>query len=357
MAYDPIVSAAFAAAGLNAQGDRSTSYGSSYGNGAGSTGGGSVSLTPAVSNINTSGLSGYALAYANALKAGNTDTQANSIATYTTGNAGNGGVGTNFTAFDVGGGRNGNGTTNYNIDGLGSYSAAGNIRKPSLTPEIVQPSLVSMAQMQPLQAPAYTPYQYQEYQQKNPGYSVTANPNETSFVPTARALERWNALQQNNAENAYKDYTTQYNNYAQAINQQQNAVAAALEQAKFDQQTTYQNALIANAQDEEKRQAEQAAAQLALDQKKYDLSASKTGSSGNTKGALTEWQKYQIEQDQKPKTSVATTGFLARVLKFKNASYAKEFIRANAITAGNDGVDLSYIEDQAKKHYGDKWNE
>lgn len=220
---------------------------SSYSGGGGSGGGSSPSLIPSTptpsvtpTNINTSGLTGYALAYANARNQGLNDVASHAAATLATGNAGNGGTGTNFTTFDSGTGGNGNGTTSYNLDMLGNYSPT----KTSLIPAIIEQPKTPLIPEVP-KIPEYIPYQPKEFQATTPNYSISADPSKTSFIPTARAKDRWLQQEQMNADNAYKQYTSQFGAYQQTYKQQQDAITNALAQKELETKTIAEQAAAA----------------------------------------------------------------------------------------------------------------
>lgn len=73
--------------------------------------------------------------------------------------------------------------------------------------------------------PTYEPYQYQEFQYNPPDYSITSDPNDTTFIPTAKAKDRWLKQEQANAEQAYKAYLGDVGNYDRAYNAAQNQFA------------------------------------------------------------------------------------------------------------------------------------
>ena len=95
------------------------------------------------------------------------------------------------------------------------------------------------------QIPQYTPYQPQEFQYTPPNYSISADPSKTSFIPTARAKDRWLQQEQMNADNAYKQYTSQFGAYQQTYKQQQDAITNALAQKELETKTIAEQAAAA----------------------------------------------------------------------------------------------------------------
>lgn len=118
------------------------------------------------------------------------------------------------------------------------------------------------------QAPVYTPYQQQAFSYTAPSYSITANPADTSFIPTAKAKDRWQQQEQANADEAYKGYSSQYNAYQQGYKATQDAIANALSLLPFSEMTAAQKATI------EQQQA-QDALQYEIDKAKAEIEAGK----------------------------------------------------------------------------------
>jgi len=102
--------------------------------------------------------------------------------------------------------------------------------KLSLTP---QPWIVPE-----LEIPQPVQYQVQPFKYTPPNYSITSDPSKTSFIPTARAKDRWLQQEQVNADNAYKGYTADFTNYQQAYKELQDKIArttlTAAQQAEID---------------------------------------------------------------------------------------------------------------------------
>lgn len=116
-------------------------------------------------------------------------------------------------------------------------------KKPNLIPQI----------------PQYTPYQPQEFQYTPPNYSISADPSKTSFIPTARAKDRWLQQEQMNAENAYKQYTSQFGAYQQGYNEQQDALSNAMAKLPYEKLTVAQQAELAMAESKSKATATETA--------------------------------------------------------------------------------------------------
>jgi len=93
--------------------------------------------------------------------------------------------------------------------------------------------------------PVYQPYQQQEFQYTPPNYSISTDPSKTSFIPTTRAKDRWLQQEQMNAENAYKQYTSQFGAYQQTYKQQQDAITNALAQKELETKTIAEQAAAA----------------------------------------------------------------------------------------------------------------
>ena len=113
--------------------------------------------------------------------------------------------------------------------------------------------------------PEYEPYSYQKFKFTPPDYSITSDPDNTSFLPTASAKDRWLQEQQAKADQSYKSYTADADNWAKNYQVNADQIANLASLLPYDTLTAAQQATI----DQAKAEAEAAAAQAQVEAERW----------------------------------------------------------------------------------------
>lgn len=141
---------------------------------------------------------------------------------------------------------------------------------------ILQDALTGKGQQNLLPTlPEPSDYQMKPFEYEAPSYSVTSDPSQTSFIPTARAKDRWLQQEKANADQAYRDYTARAGNWDRQYRAGQDTISNALSLLPMTELTAAQRAEI----DYQTAQAKAAADKAANDEKwrqmEYDLDKQK----------------------------------------------------------------------------------
>lgn len=329
-----------------------------------SSGGGSSSSTQ---RVNTAGLSGYALDYANSLNAalnvGSSLTAAQNAATAAANQASYG----NTSGPSESQGRD-------MLNSLGIYS--------SIVPTVEQPKpdILSQIMQQINQPPQLIPmpeYKQPDYSslipQPQQGVAATANPADTYFLPTARYNDRVAQMRQSADSLAQQAYATnlgswnQQNQLAQSARNSQLSTLASLipsvtispyQQAQLDAQKSGAE-LERTIQDQKSKQWEAEYGlkqqQLAQDQQKVDYEIGKPyynpnsggggsgGSSGSSSGGLSK-ASYGSDGGIKPSTALVLGK--EAFTKMKQSGYGKQslidYLNSNMASQISRSDDVAY---------------
>lgn len=184
----------------------------------------------------------------------------------------------------------------------GSSSNPGIIPNATVTPGIIPTANQDMMKTLLQTLPTYT-YQPQAYQQTIPDYSITGNKGDVTYIPTVKSKQLWNDTQNQNADNAYKAYSANINNWGQAAQQLQNAIINAQKERDYEQKTIADRAAEARQAVADKTAADKAAWERdpnnpdnILKLKQADYYDTRGGSSGGS-GGLTSYQQYEMQRN------------------------------------------------------------
>ena len=205
--------------------------------------------------------------------------------------------------------------------------------------------------------PEYNPYKYEEFEFNAPNYSITKDASGTSFLPTASAKNRWLQEQQAKADQKYKSYTADADNWKNTYQVNADQIANMLSLLPYDTLTAAQQATIDQAKASAKAAAAQAqleaerwAAEFDLEKRKTDYATGKPyydPTSGNT--------------SPKPTTADYVSAIVSAQDQYKTPSdYKADLIRNKAtiisLVGGMSNYNALLNDAQAQIEAGNKIN-
>lgn len=232
-----------------------------------------------------------------------------------------------------------------------------NVTGNSLTPNTPTLSAGLIPDAPKLNIDPYKPYKYQEFEYTPPDYSITSDPKGTSFIPTARAKDRWQQQEQLNAAehlNQYNALVNQENTlqdqwYKQANlglqNQQMMMPYLMPTVGQQLQQNQWQMEWGANPQSQPwYMDYQKQLADLGISQAKKDLAKPYFAPSSSSGGSIPQWKDTQnksAEADQYLRQNISKfkrpVDFVAQVKRNYEAGtvpkyvydYVKEYMTKN----------------------------
>jgi hypothetical protein len=226
-------------------------------------------------------------------------------------------------------------------------SGASLTSKPSLAPSPMFPPIEEQRQVIPdlmNLVPQFEPYQFQEFQYTPPNYSITADPSQTTFIPTTKAKDRWAQEQSFNADQAYKQYASNLGAYQQGYQQYQDI----LERARWEETAALEKARLEAeriaAEEKARQDAERWQKEYELEKRKVDYQTSKPYSTASSGGGGSATEKTSINQR-------ATQQAIAQVWSYNSPEEAITAYKVYGPDMAAQGVDLSKVWNELKKRW------
>jgi hypothetical protein len=226
-------------------------------------------------------------------------------------------------------------------------SGASLTNKSSLIPSPMLPPIEEQRQIVPeliKMIPQFEPYQFQEFQYTPPNYSITADPSQTTFIPTTKAKDRWAQEQSFNADQAYKQYASNLGAYQQGYQQYQDI----LERARWEETAALEKARLEAeriaAEEKARQDAERWQKEYELEKRKVDYQTSKPYSTASSGGGGSATEKTSINQR-------ATQQAIAQVWSYNSPEEAITAYKVYGPDMAAQGVDLSKVWNELKKRW------